>query len=120
MLISAESFNTIYVACGATDLRKNVDGLTILIKQSFNLDPFDNSLFLFCNGGRNRLKGVIWDKNGFIMLYKRLDGRGARFNWPASGEQVRGITGRQLTQLLDGFSIDPPKGFSEVMARNFY
>jgi len=120
MLRAADSFDAIHIACGATDLRKNVDGLTILIKQSFSLDPFSNSLFLFCNGSRNRLKGIIWDKNGFIMLYKRLDGRGARFNWPSSEEQVRGITSRQLTLLLDGFSIDPPKGFSEVAARDFY
>jgi len=120
MLRVAESFDSIFIACGATDLRKNVDGLTILIKQSFNLDPFSNSLFLFSNRARNRIKGIIWDKNGFIMIYKRLDGSGARFLWPTDETQARGITSRQLTLLLDGFSIDPPKGFSEVTARDFY
>jgi len=120
MLKSAEDFETIYVACGATDLRKNVDGLTVLIKQSFELDPFSNTLFLFCNRNRNRLKAVVWDKNGFVLLYKRLDGRGARFTWPSDPIQVRGITTHQLGLLFDGFSIDPPKGFSEVKARDFY
>jgi transposase len=120
MLRAAESFDAIHIAIGATDLRKNVDGLTIMIKQSFNLDPFSNSLFLFCNRARNRIKGIIWDKTGFIMIYKRLDGAGARFQWPTDETQVRGITSRQLTLLLDGFSVDPPKGFSEVTARDFY
>jgi transposase len=115
-----ESFESIYVACGPTDLRKNVDGLSILIKQSFQLDPFSNSIFLFCNGARNRLKALVWDKNGFIMLYKRLDGAGARFQWPTDPVQVRGITDMQLGKLLEGLSIDPPKGFSEITAREFY
>ena len=89
MLKCMEHLDSIYVACGPTDLRKNVDGLSILVKQSFGLDPFSKSLFLFCNGSRNRLKALVWDKNGFIMLYKRLDGAGARFSWPADPVQVR-------------------------------
>ena len=120
MLNCLEQLDAIYVACGPTDLRKNVDGLSILIKQSFGLDPFSKSLFLFCNGSRNRLKGLVWDRNGFILLYKRLDGAGARFVWPTDPEKVRNISKQQMTQLLDGFSIDPPKGFSEITARDFY
>ena len=46
MLKSMESYDAIYVACGATDLRKNVDGLSMIVKQSFELDPFSNSVFL--------------------------------------------------------------------------
>ena len=120
MLRSVESFESIYVACGPTDLRKNVDGLSILIKQSFQIDPFSNSIFLFCNGARNRLKALVGDNNGFIMLYKRLDGAGARFQWPADPVQVRGITNAQLGKLLEGLSLDLPKGFSEITARDFY
>lgn len=120
MLRSIDTYDSIYVACGFTDLRKNVDGLSILVKQSFNLDPFSNSIFLFCNRSRNRMKALVWDKNGFIMLFKRLDGAGARFNWPKDSVQVRNITKVQLEKLMDGFSIDPPIGFSEVTAREFY
>jgi transposase len=58
MLKCLEHLDAIYVACGPTDLRKNVDGFSILVKQSFGLDPFSKSLFLFCNGSRNRLKGL--------------------------------------------------------------
>ncbi len=111
---------SIHIACGVTDLRKNVDGLAIIVKQEFNIDPFSDRLFLFCNRSRNRLKALVWDKNGFIMLYKRLDGAGAKFNWPNEPEQMRDITEDQLALLLSGFSIDPPKGFKEVTSRTFY
>ena len=115
-------YNGIYLSCGATDLRKSVDGLAHIVRQDFKIDPFGNYLFLFCNRSRNRLKGLMWDKNGFCMYYKRLDGEGARFNWPGVPDDtkaVRDIKVTQLTMLLDGFSVDPPKGFGEVIARDF-
>ncbi|MDT3701330.1 MAG: IS66 family insertion sequence element accessory protein TnpB [Thermincola sp.] len=54
MLREIISYDGIYLACGATDLRKSVDGLAIIVKQEFNIDPFGNYLFLFCNRDRNR------------------------------------------------------------------
>jgi len=120
MLKSIESYDGIYLACGFTDLRKSVDGLAAIVKCDFGLDPFGNSLFLFCNKGRNRLKALNWDSNGFIIYYKRLDGHGAKFVWPVEQKDVKNITTIQLRKLLDGFSIDPPKGFGTVTAREFY
>ncbi len=76
-------YDGIYLACGYTDLRRSVDGLATIVKQEFKMDPFANYLFLFCNKGRNRLKGLNWDHNGFALYYKRLDGAGARFKWPS-------------------------------------
>jgi len=67
-------YDGIYLACGITDLRRSVDGLAAIVKQEFKMDPFGNYLFLFCNKNRNRLKGLSWDRNGFILYYKRLDG----------------------------------------------
>jgi transposase len=74
---------------------------------------------LFCNKGCNRLKGLCWDKNGFILCYKHLNGAGARFQWPKNEESVRDISSTQLRLLLDGLSIDPPKGFGNITARDF-
>lgn len=119
LLREGGSFSAIYLACGPTDLRKSVDGLAGIVKQDFKLDPFGNYLFLFCNKGRNRVKGLCWDRNGFILCYKRLDGAGARFQWPKNQDAVRNISGIQLRQLLDGLSIDPPKGFGDISARDF-
>ena len=120
MLKDITSFDGIYLACGATDLRKSVDGLAITVKQEFNIDPFGNYLFLFCNRNRNRLKALSWDRNGFILYYKRLDGAGAKFIWPQKPDDVRSITVKQLSLLMEGMSIDPPKGFGDIKARDFY
>lgn len=120
MLLREQSrYSAIYLACGATDLRKSVDGLASIVKQDFKLDPFGNYLFLFCNKDRNRMKGLCWDRNGFILCYKRLDGQGAKFQWPRNPESLRDITSDQLRLLLDGLSIDPPKGFGDITARDF-
>lgn len=119
MLKDISSYDSIYLACGPTDLRKSVDGLAVIIKQQFKMDPFGNYLFLFCNRDRNRLKGLNWDKNGFVLYYKRLDGAGARFKWPKEPTDIRDITTKQLRLLMEGLSIDPPKGFGEVKARDF-
>jgi len=119
MLKEITSYAAIYLACGVTDLRKSVDGLAVIVKQQFNMDPFGNYLFLFCNRDRNRLKCLNWDRNGFVLYYKRLDGAGARFKWPKEPADVRNITVRQLGLLMEGLSIDPPKGFGEVTARDF-
>lgn len=119
MLKEITSYDGIYLACGVTDLRKSVDGLAVIVKQEFSMDPFGNYLFLFCNRDRNRLKGLSWDINGFVLYYKRLDGAGARFKWPKVPADVRNITVKQLRLLMEGMSIDPPKGFGEVRARDF-
>jgi transposase len=119
LLNDIHSYSGIYLACGATDLRKSVDGLANIVRQDFEMDPFGNYLFLFCNRARNRLKGLSWDKNGFCLYYKRLDGLGARFRWLNDHKSVRNVDVTQLTLLLDGFSVDPPKGFGEVLSRDF-
>ena len=119
LLKNIDEYDGIYIAAGATDLRRAVDGLCHMVKQDFQMDPFGNYLFLFCNKSRNRLKALSWDKNGFCLFYKRLDGMGARFAWPKDKDTVRNISVAQLKFLLDGFSIDPPRGFGEVIARDF-
>ena len=91
LLKNITDYNGIYLACGITDLRKSVDGLANIAKHDFEMDPFGNYLFLFCNRARNRLKGLTWDKNGFCLYYKRLDGEGAKFRWPNDSETARNI-----------------------------
>ena len=97
----------IYIACGYTDMRKSIDGLVMLIKQQWALNPFQNSLFLFCGRRRDRMKALLWEGDGFVLLYKRLEQ--GRFQWPHSAEAVRSITPQQLRWLLEGLCIDQPK-----------
>ncbi len=81
------------IACGYTDLRKGIDGLARLIQQQFALDPFTNTLFLFCGRRRDRIKGLYWEKDGFILLYKRLE-QGA-YQWPRFESEVKVLTPQQ-------------------------
>lgn len=63
----------VYVAVGYTDLRRGIDGLATMVQSQFRLDPFTNTLFLFCGRKRDRIKGLLWEGNGFLLLYKRLE-----------------------------------------------
>ena len=73
MLSDFTSAEKVYIACGYTDIRKGIDGLAAMVQQEFELDPFTNALFLFCGRWRDRIKGLYWEDDGFILLYKRLE-----------------------------------------------
>ena len=62
-----------FLATGFTDLRRGIDGLAAIVQQQFELDPFTNTLFLFCGRRRDRIKALYWEGDGFVLLYKRLE-----------------------------------------------
>lgn len=95
----------VYLATGATDLRKAIDGLSILVADRLALDPFSGHLFAFCNRGRTNIKILYWDRNGFCLWQKRLERH--RFVWPELEAQILDLDRRQLAWLLDG--LDPLK-----------
>ena len=73
MLNDAVGFRKIYLAVGYTDLRRGMEGLAAIVKHQFNLDPYDKGvLFLFCGRRSDRIKGLLWEGDGFLLLYKRL------------------------------------------------
>lgn len=92
----------VYLACGATDMRNNIDGLSAAVERSFNLSPMSNAIFVFCNGKRNKLKILEWDGDGFWLHYKRLE-RGV-FPWPSksNGESTMTLSQQELEYLLSG------------------
>jgi transposase len=102
----------IYVACGYTDMRKSINGLAALVQQNFQMNPFQNSLFIFCGRQRDRLKVLYWEGDGFVLLYKRLESGG--FQWPRNPESVRAITHQEFRWLLEGLSVDQPKAVKRV------
>jgi len=119
ILKDIREYSSIYLSVEPVDFRKAIDGLAHIVRQELELDPFDNYLFLFCNKQRNKLKCLTWDKNGFWLGYKRLDGYGAKYIWPRTGEAARRINEKQLRRLLSGMMIEPPQGFGEITARDF-
>jgi transposase len=106
----------IYLAVGATDLRKSVDALAALVQYGFALDPFAPAWFVFCNLERDKLKILRWDHNGFWLYYRRLE-RG-HFQWPRTAEgATRVISRRQLQWLLDGLTLEQHQAHAVVTAR---
>ena len=67
----------VYIVCGYTDMRRSIDGLAAIVKQNYGMDPYNQSLFLFCGRRRDRIKGLLWDEDGFLLLYKRLNDGGS-------------------------------------------
>jgi transposase len=70
----------VYLACGSTDLRKNIDALSALVRESFKLDPYSDTMFVFCNRNRDIIKILEWDWDGFWLHMKKIEH--GRFNWP--------------------------------------
>ena len=104
MLNDAKGFKKVYLAAGYTDLRRGMEGLAAIIRFQFDLDPYDkNTLFLFCGKRSDRIKGLLWEGDGFLLLYKRLD-NGA-FNWPRSKDAALEITSEQYSMLMKGLEI---------------
>jgi len=83
----------VYLACGYADLRKGIDGLAEMVQQQFRLNPFQNALFLFCGRRRDRIKGLYWEGDGFVLVYKRLES--GSFQWPRNGNEAKEITAQQ-------------------------
>ena len=128
-MLSESGSGPVYLACGATDMRKSIDGLAALVQYSFALDPFSDAWFVFCNRGRDKLKLLRWDNNGFWLYYRRLES--GRFEWPSrsdssgaggalppgSGRKPITISRRQLAWLLDGLSMEQGRAHRPAEAR---
>ena len=107
MLGDISGAKAIYVACGYTDMRKSIDGLAAIVQEQFQLDPFSKSLFLFCGKRRDRIKALLWEEDGFVLLYKRLES--GNFQWPRTEEQVHVLSWQEFRWLLEGLSVNQPK-----------
>lgn len=102
-MISDKSGTRVYIALGATDMRKSINGLSILVEEQFELDLFSGSLFAFCNRKRNLVKILYWAENGFCIFMKRLEED--IFRWPDHEEEVMEINREALNWLLHGLDL---------------
>lgn len=103
-MLSKYSSYKVYLALGPTDLRKSIDGLSLIVQERFGLDLFSRSLFVFCNRKCDKLKILEWDHTGFWLHYKRLEKD--HFQWPdhANGSHLE-VDERAFRWLLDGLSV---------------
>mgnify|MGYP000893240592 FL=1 len=118
MLNDASGFQHVYLCTGYTDLRKGIDGLISIVTGTFGLDPTEaGSIFLFCGRKKNTMKALYFDRDGFVLLQKRLDN--GKFQWPRNASEVRPLTRQEFRWLMEGLSIDQPKAIQPAKDRDY-
>ena len=90
---------------GRTDLRRGIDGLKAVISLN-GMDPLEKgTLFLFCGRRNDRIRGLTFEGDGYLLITKRLSGQN-RFQWPRNEEDMKNITMEQYRNLMEGFTIE--------------
>lgn len=96
------------LACGTVDLRKGIDGLAMIIGDKYKQNPFEKgTLFLFCGKRSDRIKGLLWQGTGFLLLYMRLED--GRLSWPRTTQEAAELTEEQFRYLMLGLNPLEPK-----------
>lgn len=108
MLENAAGIRRVVLACGYVDLRKGIDGLSMIIGDKYKQNPFEKgTLFLFCGKRTDRIKGLLWMGNGFLLLYKRFED--GRLSWPRTTQEAAKLTEEQFNYLMLGLNPLDPK-----------
>ena len=108
-MINNKSIKQVYLCLGVTDMRKSINGLSLLVSEKLADDPFNGCLFVFCNRSRDKLKMLYWEHNGFWLYYKRLEK--GKFKWPNTTNESDSLSldWRELQWLLEGLSCVQPQ-----------
>ncbi len=108
MLEDHAGIRRVILACGSVDLRKGIDGLAQIVSSVYSMDPFERgTLFLFCGRRSDRIKGLLWMGNGFLLLYKRFEA--GSLSWPRSSKEAAELTEEQFNYLMLGLNPLDPK-----------
>lgn len=107
MLGFLSGVSKVYLVTGRTDMRKSFEGLLSIIRDTYQLDPYANAVFLFCGRNCHKMKALLYDRTGFVLIHVRLDGEG-RFHWPRNTSEARLLTRQEFRWLMEGLAIDQP------------
>ena len=108
MLNDATCFKKIFIVTGYTDLRSGIDRLADTIRSYLGEDVIEaDTLYLFCGRRTDRIKGLVWENDGYLLLYKRLEA--GQFQWTRTESEVRSITEQQFRWLMEGLTTHPKK-----------
>jgi transposase len=109
----------IFISVTPTDMRKSINGLSALVLDTFHQSPQSKHIFIFYNKIKDKVKLIFWDKNGFVLYYKRIEKR--RFQLKFSPENdVLEITENQLQWLLAGLDFQLMHEFNEINYKEYY
>lgn len=93
----------VFIAIGNTDMRKSINGLTLIVEEQFEQNLFTGDFFVFCNRKRDIIKILYWAKNGFCIWMKRLEKDS--FQWPESKAEILEVEEQALRWLLSGLDL---------------
>ena len=99
----------IYIVCGYTDMRKSIDGLCAVVVEQLKIEVDSRSIYIFCGKRCDRIKILLKEADGFVLLYKRLHVVQGRYHWPRNSKEVKPITWKQFDWLMSGLDIEQPK-----------
>ena len=117
-MINLDKIKNVYLSSNFTDLRKSIDGLSIIVETEFNLNLFEPSLFIFCNKSMNKIKILHYD-NGFWLYYRRLEKE--KFKWPVNNIGVINISFEELKWLVNGHELRlEERKFKDIKKVLFY
>ncbi|MCD8301238.1 MAG: IS66 family insertion sequence element accessory protein TnpB [Clostridiales bacterium] len=95
----------VYVLPGRTDMRRGATGLAALVRLQYGLDPLEvGTLFLFCGRKKDRIKGIMYEGDGFVLVSKQLSI--GRYCWPRTADEAMPLTWDEYDRLMDGFTIE--------------
>lgn len=115
MLEDSAKIRRVVLACGTVDLRKGIDGLSMIIGDKYHQNPFEKgTLFLFCGRRTDRIKGLLWMGDGFLLLYKRFEA--GSLSWPRNTQEAADLTEEEFHYLMLGLNPLDPK-IKEVSPR---
>jgi len=108
MLYEAHGISKFIVICGYTDLRKSITGLAQIVEGNYQMNPFEKDvLFLFCGRRGDRIKALLWEGSGFLLLYKRFEN--GSISWPRTPDEAVSISKHEYRLLLQGLNPVKPK-----------
>ncbi len=99
----------LYIICDTTDMRKGLKGLLEIVTAKYKLDPYSDSLFLFCGRNKRKIKALCWEGDGFLLMSKSLNSMDSKYKWPKNSEEAKLLTREQFTWLMQGLAIEQPK-----------
>lgn len=109
MLGDISGVANIYIITGYTDMRKSVDGLWAIVMKQLKEEPNGHSIYLFCGRRRDRIKVLLRESDGYVLLYKQLDVVHGKYRWSRNSSEVKPIIWQQFDWLMSGLEIEQSK-----------
>lgn len=102
----------VFIYSKAVDMRKSINGLSVIVSNEFNMNPTEPGIFLFWNKNKDKLKALYWHINGFCLFYKRLEK--SKFKIPDMKSSIFSVTTKELRWLLEGLDFTKMVGYKNL------